>query len=291
MSSAHGRSNRANRQARQLRQASQRKTARSRNQPQPRSAASLLSHRRKLARAESHTNNIETLLAGWSIDGYRTFVKTNGKGRSVLFAELLKPLPDEASLILGDAFQCLRNSLDHLIFAISKKHSPAMTSENEGTPQFPVPRRSTAIPKTSDAIRFISDSAKDDVLALTPDPARDPFDEHPLSLLNKMSNRDKHRETTLVPVACGGTETFRLVASDGNDSVHILGDERMELGAGPVPLVEFARRPGVKFELGISIQILFDQGVEVADREVVPTLRWFHDHIRDTVFQRLEPHL
>jgi hypothetical protein len=38
-------------------------------------------------------------------------------------------------------------------------------------------------------------------------------------------------------------------------------------------------------------QILFDKGIEVEDKEVIPTLRGFHDHIRGTIFQRLEQHL
>jgi hypothetical protein len=40
-----------------------------------------------------------------------------------------------------------------------------------------------------------------------------------------------------------------------------------------------------------GLRIQFDKGIEIQGRELIPTLRWFHDHIRDTVFQRLEPHL
>jgi hypothetical protein len=47
----------------------------------------------------------------------------------------------------------------------------------------------------------------------------------------------------------------------------------------------------VQVKIGAVLRIVFDQAIEVGDREVGSTLRWFHDDIRDSMFQRLEPHL
>jgi hypothetical protein len=139
-------------------------------------------------------------------------------------------------------------------------------------------------------LKFLIPNARNDVCALSPDPARNPVDHHPLWLLNKMSNRDKHREIPLALFAAGDV-AIAIRESDGSDYFRSLGSERLELGADAVPLVEYSRSPGVTTEIRATLQIVFDQGVETADREVAPTLRWFHKHITDTVFQRLEPHL
>lgn len=228
------------------------------------------------------------MVARWVGDGYRTFEEPNSEGRFVLYAQQLKPLPDDLPLVVGDAFQCLRNSLDHIIFALSRAN-PAMTPQDEDIPAFPI--YDGAVRDTVKPIRFLDKAARDDVRDLAPDPARKPLNEDALWLLNKMSNRDKHREVALSPVARAGMDTYALIASDGTDYFRSFRAERLEPGAEAVPLCEFARSPGVHAQIGHSLQILFDQDVEVADRQVVATLRWFHEHIRDTVFQRLEAHL
>jgi hypothetical protein len=143
---------------------------------------------------------------------------------------------------------------------------------------------------TSKRIQYLNTQAKKDVCSLAPDPTRQPLNQDPLWLLNKAENRDKHRE---IPVAVSAIAPVRYVlrASDGSDYYRSFGPQRLQLGACSMPIVEFARSPNVKAEIGIAAQIAFDQGTEVADRDVLGTLLWFHDYIRDTVFQRLEPHL
>jgi len=251
-------------------------------------SASSLSHRRKLARAKGHIEDVEALLAGWSSDGYRTFEKPNGEGRFVLYAEQLQPLPCDLPLVIGDTFQYLRHSLDHIVFALSRKN-PAMTAQDEDIPSFPI--YDGAVRDGAKAISFLDQTARDDVRGLAPDPARQALDQDPLWLLNKMSNRDKHREIVISPIARSDADTLILYESDGTDYFRGFGAKQLQPGAGPVALLELARSPGVKAEIGHSVKVIFDQGVEVADRQVVATLRWFHEHIRDTVFQRLEAHL
>jgi hypothetical protein len=249
----------------------------------------ILSHRRKLARAELHIENVEAMLSGWLRNGYRTFEQPNSEGRFEVLAEQLKPLPDQISLAVGDALQCLRNSLDHLVWELATKQTPTMTPDQERKTQFPI-AEATAIPLTDSRIRCVSPAVADEICALAPDPGRKPLNQDPLWLLNKVNNRDKHREVAVVALASGPTG-YSLIASDGTDYFHAFGRQRLQLGAAPVTLVEYARSPGVKAEIRLSTEVVFDQGIEVADRQVVPTLRWFHDYIRDTVFKRLEPHL
>jgi hypothetical protein len=249
-----------------------------------------LSHRRKPVRAKTHIEHVEALIDGWSSDGYRIFEQPKGEGRFVLLAEQLKPLPDELPLVLGDAFQCLRNSLDHIIFAVSKLNA-GMTAKDEDTPAFPVTRSGTGVPDANSAIKFLTPTMRQDVRDLAPDSARQQLNEDALWLLNKMSNRDKHREVGVDPIATSSFDSYRLIRSDGTDFFESQGAQRLKPEAGPVQIAEFVRNLGVQADIGHSLQIRFDQGTDVADRPVLPTLWWFHDHIREVVFQRLEVHL
>jgi len=249
------------------------------------------SHRRKLARAEAHIKNVEALIGGWKGDGYRTFDKAEGKGRFVMYAEQLKPLPDDLPLVIGDALHTLRDSLDHVVFALAKKHTPAMTPEDEEETQFPFSRKGEAITTSNRYLQLLSPRAIDDVCLLSPDSTRQQLNTDPLWLLNKVSNRDKHREIALAPSAVPTTHALRIYSSDASDYFRTFGSGRLQMGADPVPIIEYTRGPNLEAEVVTGVNVLFDQGTEVADREVVATLRWFHDHIRDTVFKRLETHL
>lgn len=73
--------------------------------------------------------------------------------------------------------------------------------------------------------------------------------------------------------------------------IGIGGPKRTEKVGDKVLFSTFGPGSQVQMNMNTTLQIVFDQGLEVADREVGSTLRWFHDHIRDTVFQALEPHL
>lgn len=247
------------------------------------------SHRRKLAWAQVHIEKAEALIKSWfSADGYRAFEQPNSAGRFVLYAEQLKPLPDDLPLVVGDAFQCLRNSLDHVVYALSNTN-PHMTADDQEQPSFPI--YNGAVRDNAQSISLLKKAARDVVRELAPDPALKPLHEDPLWLLNKMSNRDKHREVVLSPVLRATQSRYELIASDGSDFFRSFTPEPLRLDGPPVRLCEVTKSPNVEAQIGFSTHVLFGQGVEVADREVIPTLRWIHDHIGDTVFQRLEAHL
>jgi len=163
-----------------------------------------------------------------------------------------------------------------------------MTPKQEKDVQFPI--SDAAIALIDSRIACLDPTAAEEIRALAPDPGRQKLDQDPLWLLNKASNRDKHRELPIVAAAVGSTE-YALSVSDGTDYFRDHGPQRLELNAHPVALFEYARSPGVQAQITFACDVLFDKGIEVADREVVAALRWFHDHIRDTVFQRLEPYL
>ncbi|MGH9044086.1 MAG: hypothetical protein ACRDVP_04480 [Acidimicrobiales bacterium] len=246
-----------------------------------------LSHRRKLAWAGFHTDEVEAIIQEWVDDGgYRVFQEPDGQGGSRLMAEMLKPLPDELGLIIGDGLQALRNSLDNLAFALARAHTPVMSPSDERQVSFPIFDNAAAVGAAQ--IKLMEIGAQKTVCDLCPDPNQAPVDQHPLWLLNKTANRDKHREIHVVAVGYG---VRNMRAGSGYISSLTTYNQLLQPGEPAKPIVEVGAGTTMNMYMSHGLHIAFAKGVEVEDREVVPTLRWFHDHIRDTVFQRLEPHL
>jgi hypothetical protein len=202
-----------------------------------------LSHRRKLARADLHIENVEALIRDWARDGYRISEETNCEGRTVVYANQLEPLPDQLPLVIGDALHCQRSSFDQLIYALSKKHSPRMTPKDEKDPAFPIYDNAVAL--TDKRIKHISPAAKRDVCDLAPNPAREPVNTNPLWVLNEMENRDKHREIPLT-VSAAWVPVYILRASVGSDYFRSFDIAVLEVGADRMPICEFDRSPGCR---------------------------------------------
>ena len=136
MSVGKGRSGRAKKHAGQI------QAARSRQQKRSQTGVrvSLPSHRRKLARAETHIQEVERIVKAWVTDSnaYKIAVETNSDGHVEVFGQQLKPLPGDLELIIGDALQAMRSSLENLAFALAIKNTPAMTPKEEADVSFPI---------------------------------------------------------------------------------------------------------------------------------------------------------
>jgi hypothetical protein len=248
-------------------------------------------HRRKLARSEVHLHEVEKLIKGWVKPGsYKIAMESDGNGGLELAGTQLKPLPDSLGLVIGDCLQAMRSSLDNLAFGLSAKHTPVMTPQQEGDISFPIGDGPPAL--NSQRIRLMSDPAQAAIVALCPDPTVAPVQDHPLWLLNKANNRDKHRAIT---VAAADVSNYNLnlpkAIINSPSRIGIAGPHRTQKVGDRNIFATFGPGSQVQANLSTTLQVVFGQGVEVSDREVIATLWWFHDHIRDTVFQALEPHI
>lgn len=266
------------------------KRARNRGRNQRREAAALkrresllqtLSHRQKLARAASHIDDAERIIIEWGDHGVSTSIEHDQDGGLKVFAEQVERLPPDLPLIIGDAIQSMRNSLDHIVFALAELNNPrGLTPDQEKKVQFPVPeRRLVGIPKELASLGAAAAAA---VIGVAP--AGQPHDLHdsPLWALHKMSNRDKHRALALiVAVASPGAVELVGYVSGGSFTKATLqqGQKSVIVTIGPGSKVDpqIAVRPSVAFGSG-----------EVSDFEVIKTLQLWHDHIRETVFPPLE---
>jgi len=183
----------------------------------------------------------------------------------------------------------MRSSLDNLAFALACKNTPNITADQERDVSYPI---YDDIPSpTARSIRHMSVPVQTAVIGLCAYPAVGPKEEDPLWLLNEANNRDKHRTIT---VAVADVSNYGMSVNgtiSGPSQVGIGGPKRTANVGDRNVFSRFGPGSQVQVNGGATLQIVFDQGAEIADREVISTLRWFHDHIRDTVFQCLESYL
>ena len=202
------------------------------------------SHQRKLARAQSHIDYANRLVERWVNEkGAAISMQPDGQGGTELVAKQLKLLPDELGVVIGDALQCLRNSLDNLVFALARKHTPVMAPQDEEDIAFPI--YDSAAKVGSKRIKLVDPLAQDDICALAPDPAVNPVNQHPLWLLNKTANRDKHREVATAVTAVVPSK-FRMSGNNitltGGTVFGIFGRQHLTYGGSPVVLSKFRDR-------------------------------------------------
>ena len=123
---------------------------------------------------------------------------------------LLKVSADEIpiaplSLVIGDIIQNIRSSLDHAVYHLGKKYNHPDFTNKAHRSQFPIfgNMNNSGSPidgeisfqnnAINDTIKYISPDAQDIIESVQPYKDGDKFKEHPLWLLNKLSNIDKHR--------------------------------------------------------------------------------------------------
>jgi hypothetical protein len=281
MSKGKGRTTVAKRHANQL------AAARARQQSPPLSALS--DHRRKLAWAECHIQEGKSLSEGWvNNKSYEVSVKPDGQGRLELVGEQVKPLPDVLGLVIGDALESMRSSLDNLAFALACKNSRALTADEQEDVSFPIHNQPPVA--THRSITHMSPAAQAAIISLCGYPAMRAKEQDALWLLNKTNNRDKHRAITVAAADVSKYSLYFATATIvGPAQIGIGGPKRTTKVGDRNVFAKFGVGSQLQGNVGTTLQIVFGEGLEVADREVWSTLRWFHDHIRDTVFQALEP--
>ncbi len=106
--------------------------------------------------------------------------------------------------ILGDCVHNLRCSLDHLMFALADLHAPNRDRDGDNVTQFPITKSRPHWDSDSVQRRFtyVSDRHRRMVKEIQPWFTQ-PNDVavHPLSVLERLDNRDKHRLLSVVALA------------------------------------------------------------------------------------------
>jgi hypothetical protein len=165
-------------------------------------ARELESARRKLNRAEKHLHELVDAYRAYAKDNpYLAIAELNDEAQMTGKAGFLIPdAPDDLSDLIGDCVTNLRAALDHLVYQLVKRDTGAFDPTGTGFPIY------TSV---ADYRKWLSGSGtkrkkrpkewrlrpyrRAAIRKLQPYQRRDNPDAHPLAVLNRLANRDKHR--------------------------------------------------------------------------------------------------
>ncbi len=170
-------------------------------------SAQELTHIFKIERARKHLNDLTVALNKWLKDHlHSTKLDPDPNDPTHLFVKSgIDPIPvDPFSLMIGDVVQNLRNSLDHLVFALAKVYTCKFPEEIARKTQFPIIGDETSKGEVGSGSNMFRDNAvqmlqaldpkaKEEIERLQPYQRGMNFRSHPLWQLNELSNIDKHR--------------------------------------------------------------------------------------------------
>src|SRR5688572_14525128 len=196
----------------------------------------------KIRRAESQAKDL-----GGEINKF--FSSSNGRAYGIIFERnadarqwraifrVLKQLPDEWPVALGEIIHNLRSALDHLVYEAS-------APDENGVPltrtEYPIFADETEYRKSGPRkIRGLNDATRAFVELHQPFMNRKPKTISPLWLLHQLSNTDKHRELNVIVRAHPLTRIEALIKptrtplSEGHivTQVTIINDALLEDGA------------------------------------------------------------
>ena len=182
------------------------------------SMASMDSVHQKMYRARHHYIELQDELVEYYTGVPGTFEEGPGSrpdNPAILFREN-KPIPRKFALILGDALQCMRSSLDYLIFELVEARGKPHHRNN----QFLI---ASTVEEYRKCIRGhyldgISVEARAKIEEFQPFMSGDPVTHH-LAVLNKLVNINKHRRvilTNFVSQTLAPTRTLAVPHIRGN---------------------------------------------------------------------------
>jgi hypothetical protein len=168
------------------------------------SAGPLAGVKAKIARADEHMKALDEEWQAFgktqSYEGHHEFKPDTGEWNCYL--SLAEPIPIKLSMILGDALNNMRSSLDHLVGRFVELHGGKVERHHS----FPICSDVASFDRRVNQLRRKSDGPGplDGIPAGGPELAlirgAQPYHrgedgrEHPLAVLNRMTNIDKHRD-------------------------------------------------------------------------------------------------
>jgi hypothetical protein len=241
---------------------------------------------RKLDRAWEHIEAVHAVIDAFTGGDEGAFwfrtEQTIRPDASVLYTPLrdcAEQPPLSLGPIIGDAIHNIRSALDYLAYELSARKS-----------------RSTQFPICSDESQFRSDdtlrriegitgSERELIERVQPYKATNPPRHDPLAILNKLSNRDKHR--LLLPyVAAVSTADSWVSSSSADISFEFIEPGPVEHDARIVALVAKPQDPYEEMyvhpQSGLRIE-LRDTGADDLRLELVQLLTMIHHHVRWSV--------
>ena len=213
---------------------------------------------------------------------YRAVPEVQSDGQSYIYrAETNFPIPPSLSFVVADCIHNLRASLDNLTFQLIHCYGPA------GLVGFPVCRDANDFQLfTATHFQKLPPEAVAEFERLQPYHRSDQR-WHPIRLMNRLWNRDKHRARLVSGALPGGVISLWEVES-GDPQCLIYPDVSVEDG---VVVAAAIVRPGeqAKFKANITIGIGINEPGPTLSRILPSTLINMHAIVRYEALDRLKP--
>jgi hypothetical protein len=243
--------------------------------------ASLEQPLEKLRRAETHLQQLQAEMADFMAS--KPYAIEIGKvDDAALFRlRILRPLPADLGLLIGDYTQNLRACLDYLILQLSLATNPKLSLKERKETQFPILLKANSR-ELGRRLQYVPPEVVKQIEALQPYHKGDQAHQDSLAVLADLSNRDKHREIT--PIGIAVREVFvsgeRFMGSrerivEYRDKAHIT----------LVP-IELVPKLGQDYQVSATFEVMMETGGGPSFVVGVSSLNELHEYVRDVVLPR-----
>jgi hypothetical protein len=193
----------------------------------------------------------------------------------VLYAIVREPPPRELALVIGDAIQNMRVALEYLAYELSTPKA-----RKSGNTAFPIYKDATKFDPSG--IRSVTGDERTLIERVQPYAATKIPANDPLAILQKLSNRDKHR--LLIPMIAAVDDGESWVASSNADvRFRYLHRGPVADGARIVSFTATPQDPALSMDVqphsGLEVQIQ-DTGIVGFDVQALGLLQMIEHHIR-----------
>lgn len=236
-------------------------------------------------RGWEHSTALEASINRWLHSGGYTLKRTDTGSGDYEFRVRFNNLPGEWPLLIGEATQNLRNSLDNLVYALAEINAQRpLTEEEAGGLHFPISGPKPLAPKALErATSYLPGNVRDFIAQIQPSNDPDHFGDHALWALHRLSNIDKHRAIPVSLIAVEGMLASQPVTSFAAVSPGTtLSDGDLICSLTPGPSADET------IGLVCMFSVVFgDQVSGLAGIEVVPTIKQLREHVQKVHNQML----
>ena len=196
------------------------------------------------------------------------------------------------SLVVGDIVQNIRNSLDHAVYELGIKNNHPEFHNNSHVSQFPIIGNQSNAgnlingeqnfeSRRKSFIKYISNEAQDFLKTVQPFTVGDQYEEHPLWLLNKLSNIDKHR---FLHAGAGFSGSFKIekcrIEGDFSTPPTLIDENKTIIKFGNISPLD----PEANLDDLVSprMAICFRDG-PLREKPIIETLKNIHNYVTNKV--------
>ncbi len=181
-------------------------------------------------------------------------------------------------VLIGDCLQNLRAALDHAAFQLATEPTRSSEADNITFPIFDDAKKFEAWKKKQAWISAIDPQAVSIIDSLQPSGTLASH-EHILWMLYRLSNIDKHRTVHIAALGIG------QIASS-----HPFVIQREDRETGTVVIASTLDAANPNIHLQMTIEVIFTEGVDIAQLPVFPTLNRIGRMVSDAM-NRLRPYM